>query len=57
MEIEPGIISLSQRKGGFVHAYLIAQDDQLLLIDSLFDTNARIILDEIERMGRSIQDL
>lgn len=57
MEIVPGIHSLWQKKGAYVHAYLINTPEGLLLIDTLFDTDAAPILSLIKQLGRTVQDL
>jgi len=57
MEFAPGIHSLSQRKGGRVHAFLIDDGRELTLIDTLYDTDGRIILDYIRSLGRRPTDL
>lgn len=57
MEVVPGIYSLWQRKGAYVHAYLIDTGEGLLLIDTLFDNDAARILSLIEQIGRTPKDL
>ncbi len=57
MEIAPGIHSLGQTKGAYVHAYLVDTGNGLLLIDTLYDTDARQILALIEKLGRTAKDL
>lgn len=62
MEIAPGVYDLTppQRgylKGGYVHAFLLQHHDELILIDTLFDADAQVILDEIHRIGKTISDL
>lgn len=57
MKIAEGIHSLTQEKGGHVHAFLLDDGEGLTLIDSLFDTDAKLILDEIRAMGREPKDL
>jgi hypothetical protein len=56
-QITPGVYSMKQNKGGHVHAFLLDNGTDLTLIDTLFDTDARQILDRIESIGRTIQDL
>jgi glyoxylase-like metal-dependent hydrolase (beta-lactamase superfamily II) len=53
MEIAPGVYSMDQSKGGHVHAFLLDDGTELTLIDTLFDTDARRIIDRIEAIGRS----
>lgn len=57
MEVAPGIHSLGQRQGANVHAYLIDTGAELLLIDTLYDTDARRILSLIKQLGRTPKDL
>jgi glyoxylase-like metal-dependent hydrolase (beta-lactamase superfamily II) len=56
-QIAPGVYRMKQNKGGHVHAFLLDNGTDLTLIDTLFDTDARQILDRIESIGRTIQDL
>ncbi len=56
-QIAPGVYSMKQNKGGHVHAFLLDSGTDLTLIDTLFDTDARQILERIESIGRRIQDL
>ncbi|HSK82677.1 MAG TPA: MBL fold metallo-hydrolase [Rubrobacter sp.] len=56
-QIAPGVYSMKQNKGGHVHAFLLDNGTDLTLIDTLFDTDARQVLDRIESIGRTIQDL
>jgi glyoxylase-like metal-dependent hydrolase (beta-lactamase superfamily II) len=57
MKIAPGIHALTQDKGGRVHAFLLDDGSGLTLIDALFDTDGKLILDEIRAMGRQPGDL
>lgn len=57
MEIGPGIHSLSQQMGGYVHAFLLDDGNGLTLIDTLYDTDGRRVLDYIRALGRSPTDL
>jgi glyoxylase-like metal-dependent hydrolase (beta-lactamase superfamily II) len=57
MEIAPGVYSIDQWKGGHVHAFLLADEPDLTLIDTLFDTDAGRIIDRIRSIGRSVEDL
>jgi glyoxylase-like metal-dependent hydrolase (beta-lactamase superfamily II) len=40
-----------------VHAFLLEDDDGLILIDTLFDTDAGLILDQMKRMKRKAEHL
>src|SRR5512139_2115398 len=57
MEIAPGIYSLWQQKGAYVHAYLLDDGKELTLIDTLYDTDAGRILDQIAQIGKTVKDL
>ena len=56
-QIAPGVYSMKQKKGGHVHAFLLDNGTDLTLIDTLFDTDARQILERIESIGRTVEDL
>jgi glyoxylase-like metal-dependent hydrolase (beta-lactamase superfamily II) len=56
-ELAPGIHSLGHGKGGHVHAFLIDDGGELSLVDTLFETDARLVLDAIRKLGRSPADL
>jgi glyoxylase-like metal-dependent hydrolase (beta-lactamase superfamily II) len=57
MQIATGVYSLEQSKGGHVHAFLLDDGEGLTLIDTLFDTDARRVLDRISAIGKGIEDL
>ena len=57
MEVAPGIYSLWQQKGAYVHAYLLDDGKELTLIDTLYDTDAKRILDQIAQIGKTVKDL
>ena len=57
MEVVPGVHSLWQKKGAYVHAYLIEAPEGLLLIDTLYDTDAAQILSLIKHLGHGPQDI
>lgn len=62
MEIAPGVFDLTPPKngylkGGYVHAFLIVHGNELILIDTLFDPDAQVILDQIRALGKSVTDL
>ena len=54
MEIAPGIYSMTQRKGAYVHAFLLDDGDGLTLVDTLYDTDAHRILAELDRIGKPV---
>jgi glyoxylase-like metal-dependent hydrolase (beta-lactamase superfamily II) len=57
VRIADGIYSIGQKKGGHVHAYLFEQGAELTLIDTLWDKDARLVLDCIRNLGRRPADL
>ena len=57
MKVAEGIYSLSQTKGGHVHAFLLDDGNCLTLIDALYDADGSLILDEIKQIGRQPSDL
>jgi glyoxylase-like metal-dependent hydrolase (beta-lactamase superfamily II) len=56
-ELAPGIHSLGHGKGGHVHAFLIDDGGELTLVDTLFEGDARLVLQAIDGLGRSVTDL
>ena len=56
-ELAPGIYSLGHAKGGHVHAFLLDNAGELTLVDTLFENDARIVLDAIHSLGRKASDL
>ncbi len=56
-ELAPGVWSLGHKKGGRVHAFLLDVDGDLTLVDTLFETDARGVLEPISRIGRRVTDL
>jgi glyoxylase-like metal-dependent hydrolase (beta-lactamase superfamily II) len=56
-ELAPGIHSLGHGKGGHVHAFLLDAGGELSLVDTLFESDARLVLGEISRLGRRPSDL
>ena len=52
-EIAPGIHSLGHGKGGHVHAFLIDHGGELSLVDTLFESDGRLVLDAIRKLGKS----
>lgn len=49
--------SIGQKDGGHVHAYLFEHGDELTLVDTLWDSDARVILDHMRQLGRRPGDL
>ena len=57
IELAPGIHSLGHGKGGHVHAFLIDTGGELSLVDTLFENDARLVLQAIHALGRAPSDL
>jgi glyoxylase-like metal-dependent hydrolase (beta-lactamase superfamily II) len=57
MEIASGIYSLGQQEGGHVHAFLLVEGTALTIIDTLWDTDAHRIVEQIQSIGRAVTDL
>jgi glyoxylase-like metal-dependent hydrolase (beta-lactamase superfamily II) len=53
MEIAQGVHSIGEAKGGHVHAFLFDHGGELTLVDTLFETDAHVVLDYLRRIGRS----
>ena len=56
-QLAPGILSLGQKKGGRVHAFLLDDGESLTLVDTLYDTDGQRVLDAIAGLGRRVEDL
>ena len=48
---------LGAKKGGRVRAYLIEANGELSLVDTLFENDAKLVLDAISALGRKVTDL
>ena len=57
VQLAPGIHSLGGKKGGRVHAFLVEDGAKLTLVDTLFEEDARLVLEGIQGIGRSVTDL
>jgi glyoxylase-like metal-dependent hydrolase (beta-lactamase superfamily II) len=57
MEIAPGLHSLGQKEGGHVHAFLLDDGTGLTLIDTMYDDDARVVLEYISRLGKRPAEL
>ena len=51
-ELGPGFWALGQKQGGRVHAFLAEADGELALVDTLWNADARVVLEAIHRLGR-----
>src|SRR6185437_6667422 len=56
-ELAPGVYSLGHGKGGHVHAFLLEAGGEILLVDTLFEVDARLVLDAVRQLGRSPADI
>lgn len=62
MEIAPGVYDVAPPKRGYLKAgyskaAIVDDGDGLIVIDTLYDADARDILDEIKRMGKKPADI
>jgi glyoxylase-like metal-dependent hydrolase (beta-lactamase superfamily II) len=56
-ELADGIYSLGHGKGGHVHAFLLDAGGELSLVDTLFEDDARLVLEAVARLGRKPSDV
>ena len=56
-ELAPGVHVLGGKKGGRVRSFLLDASGELTLIDTLFEDDARGVLDAIRGLGRKPSDL
>jgi glyoxylase-like metal-dependent hydrolase (beta-lactamase superfamily II) len=56
-ELAPGVYSLGHGKGGHVHAFLLDAGGELTLVDTLFEDDARLVLEALRRLGRGPTDI
>src|SRR5437870_429009 len=57
MQIAPGVYSMGNWKGGKVRAFLLDDGHELTLVDTLFETDARLILEELRSTGHTPADI
>jgi glyoxylase-like metal-dependent hydrolase (beta-lactamase superfamily II) len=57
MQLAPGLHAFRQDEGGHVHAFLIDDGTSLTLIDTLFNDDASVIVDELKLIGKQTSDL
>jgi glyoxylase-like metal-dependent hydrolase (beta-lactamase superfamily II) len=57
MEIAPGLYSMGQNEGGHVHAFIVDDGSGLTLIDTMYDDDGHLVLQEITAMGRTARDI
>lgn len=59
MKIADGLYCMSQTKGGQVRAYLVEDPSTggLILIDTLYDDDAGVVLAELVAMGKTAKDI
>jgi glyoxylase-like metal-dependent hydrolase (beta-lactamase superfamily II) len=56
-ELAPGVYSLGHGKGGHVHAFLLEAGGELLLVDTLFEGDGRLVFEALQKLGRPPSDL
>jgi len=56
-ELAEGVYSLGHGKGGHVHAFLVEAGGELSLVDTLFENDARLVLDALRALGRRPSDV
>lgn len=56
-ELAQGVWSLGAKKGGRVRAFLLDDGHELTLVDTLFEGDARHVLDALQAIGRRPADL
>ena len=56
-ELSPGVHVLGGKKGGRVRSFLLDTNGELTLVDTLFEDDARGVLDAIRTLGRKPADL
>lgn len=56
-ELAPGIHVLGGKKGGRVRSFLVENGPKLTLVDTLFEEDARLVLEAIHKLGRRVEDL
>ena len=57
IELAEGVWALGHGKGGHVHAFLLETGEELTLVDTLFENDARLVLQALDRLGRKPSDL
>lgn len=56
-ELAEGVYALGHGKGGHVHAFLLDAGGELSLVDTLFEDDARLVLDALAYLGRAPSDV
>jgi glyoxylase-like metal-dependent hydrolase (beta-lactamase superfamily II) len=56
-KVVDGVYTVSQKKGGRIHAFLLDDGGALTLIDTLYDHDGALIVRAIEQLGRNVTDL
>ena len=57
MQIIPGLHALGDKSGGHVTAFLIDDGRELMLVDTLLDKGGRLVLDELQAIGKDPKDV
>jgi glyoxylase-like metal-dependent hydrolase (beta-lactamase superfamily II) len=54
---EVGAIKRGYFKAGYTKAFIVEYEEGLIIVDTLYDADANLILDEIARIGKTPQDI
>ncbi len=57
MELAPGVHTFGGKKGGRVRAFLLDDANELVLVDTLFESDARGVLSGLKAIGRPATDV
>lgn len=57
IELAKGVHRLGHGAGGRVSAFLVEDGNELSLVDTLFESDARLVLEAIHALGRSVTDV
>jgi len=57
MRIANGLYSMKTDRGGRVHAFLLDDGNGLTLIDTLYDDDGQLVLDELASIGKKPADI
>jgi glyoxylase-like metal-dependent hydrolase (beta-lactamase superfamily II) len=57
IELAPGVHRLGHGAGGRVSAFLVEDGTELSLVDTLFERDARLVLEALRALGRNVTDL
>jgi glyoxylase-like metal-dependent hydrolase (beta-lactamase superfamily II) len=57
MEIAPGLYSVVETQGGYVHAFIVDDGEGLTLVDTLYSLDAKHVLEAMVSIGKSVTDI